>query len=401
MQSQFEDRVKHDRREFLRAPVPDPEPFTGPVYDVQLDGRALRARERAETRMEAPQGPLDLTATQQLGERRNHYEVCPFDPETGEVLPCYPVDLLILDAMLPHKLRWQARAASDDLTVSQRRYAAQRARSCGTAPSVRAAECGLGGVWNIKCGCRRSSVGSRCNVRHACEDCATRVRSGYATKIEGGLRRELNWLQKKCTERGYRRSANIRMVTLTARHSGDLVADRARINKAFDNWKRWLREEIGYAPAYAGTWEVTAGNDGLGHPHLHVCFVTTDFSYKRAREAWQRCIGDSDAQWDVKSSKNPERACRYVAKYVCKLSEELPDEMVAAWLGGTYGKRTVTASRGMLRRLPCPCCSQYWSLDPSAAAEWLARGTDLEAADKRRREELEVPWEQAQLRMPN
>jgi len=191
----------------------------------------------------------------------------------------------------------------------------------------------------------------------------------------------------------FRGSVLIRMVTLTARHSGDPVADRKRINKAWQRWHRWLRRELGYAPAYAGAWELTAGEDGLGHPHIHVCFVTTNFDYKRAREAWQVAIGDPDAQWDVKSSANPVKACWYVAKYVCKVAADVPDEMHAHWIGGTYAKRTVTASRGLLARIPCPCCRQWWRVD-YGSGEFMQKPVDLDAAARRRREDLDVPWMQ-------
>ena len=188
----------------------------------------------------------------------------------------------------------------------------------------------------------------------------------------------------------------VRMVTLTARHSGDPVRDRETITKAWRRWHRWLQRELGYAPAYAGSWELTPGKDGLGHAHVHLCFVTHNFDYGRARQAWQSAIEDPEATWDVTSSKNASKACGYVAKYICKVQHGIPDEMHAAWLGGTYAKRVVTASRGMLAKIPCPCCRQYWALD-------LGPGSLIHDAESRNaltrqyRDLLRIPWEQAEL----
>lgn len=356
------------------------ENFIGPL----MAGRYIsdqRVDRRVPNRLKAPKGPLNLTSTQQLGTARNHW------PKEATSW-----DVLVTKALEPHSNRWDARARQEGLTVGQRVYAAQRARSTATATSARVNACGFGGVWNIKCGCKRTSVESRCNVRHSCDKCATRTRASYASKIEAGLRRELVKLQR----RGFRDNAQIRMVTLTARHSGDPVKDRETITKAFGKWHRWLRRALGYAPAYAGSWELTTGEDGLGHAHVHLCFVTTNFPYGTARAVWQNAIGDPEATWNIRSSKNPAKSCQYVAKYVCKVQSGVSDEMHAAWLGGTYGKRVVTASRGMLAKIPCACCRHYWSLDLGPGSIIHDRESRM-ALTRQYRDLLRIPWKQAEL----
>lgn len=352
-----------------------------PEITNEVNGKATGIRRIAKKNPKVGSvAAIDLTYSQQLGTPRNCW---------GNSIS--ERDWAIIQALDGHRTRFGARKDRQDLTIGQRTYAAQRYRSCGTEHSQRVESCGLGTIWFIKCGCSAGQVESRCNVKASCEKCATRIRAGYARKMELGLEAALEELRESKRGRG---RALIRMITLTVRHSGDVATDRASIVRAWRLWRRWLADELGYSPEYAGAWEMTAGKDGLGHIHLHICLVTTNFDYRVAREVWQCAIGDSDAQWDVSVSSNPRKSCQYVAKYIGKTAYNLPVELEAAWIGAQYGKRTVTASRGLLKKRPCEKCRQHWGVD-YRHLEFLQVPIDMEAARIRLEVALSVgdAWE--------
>lgn len=250
----------------------------------------------------------------------------------------------------------------------------QRARALERGWSVRASGCGEERTLVLTCrGC--GTVRERpvpCALRHWCPACAEhRRRREYRRLVPALTQRAAEerraWYR---AGRGWKGAPQLRLLTLTATTQATVEETRAVIAKAWPRWRRWLWDEIGYAPPFAATWEITDGPAGA-HPHLHVCIVLPFISLPAAAAAWSRATGGrAEAQGLDLRTVNSRKAARYVAAYVTAstLDESLSVETAAAWVRATYAKRLVTASRGFWlapeRRERCDC----GSCDPLAVA---------------------------------
>lgn len=267
----------------------------------------------------------------------------------------------------------RAREARRSKDRTRARWYEGRAEALASSWTSRAVACGTERVLELTChGC--GSVRTRpvmCGLRHWCSECA-RIRSRrefkrLAPALGARARQErVAWLK---AGRPWRRAPQLRLLTLTIRHLGTLEETRERIAKAWPKWRRWLRKEIGYAPSYCASWEVT-DSDG-GHPHLHVCIVLPFLDIARASAAWVTATrGAAEGQGLDLRTVGTTTAARYVSAYVTAsaLDPATAPEVAAAWVRTTYGRRLVSTSRGFwlpdARGQRCDC----GSCEPPSAA---------------------------------
>ena len=229
-------------------------------------------------------------------------------------------------------------------------------------------------------------VASRCGDRTACETCRLRAGRRALARSLRALPRMLGEARAAWNARGRLEAhrPGLRLLTLTTRHTGNVQDDRATIQAAWSRHRAWLDRRFNPRAArraglprvrlrYVAAWEITPGRDGLGHAHLHVALISPRYDYAEARAAWRsHTDGGADTYSAVGSSgrsrSNGHAAARYVAKYVSKGLDTLPDALAAAWWCASYGRRSIAASRGAWDpREPCACgaCGvvgdQVWS----------------------------------------
>jgi hypothetical protein len=177
------------------------------------------------------------------------------------------------------------------------------------------------------------------------------------------------------------------LITLTAPHSGDLVADRRRLGDAWRDVSkrasyggyqlgaRWSERK--WWGHHAMVYEATPGTAGDGHMHIHAAVISQWVPYAELRAAWERAIPgavivDVQSPADARAKANQRgrklhdvsNAAEYLAKYVTKGVE--PTEMTGRKAGelliALRGRRKVTTSRHFWRPLAerrgCPTCGQ-------------------------------------------
>ncbi len=246
----------------------------------------------------------------------------------------------------------------------------ERARVCRAAGADEAR------VWCDRCGATARRPLPCGHARWWCRRCAyregRRLRDRLQRSIRAALARERARWRREGSRRG--RRPDVALVTLTVRHSGDLARDRERIAQGWRRMRAWLHRRVG-APPYWGVWECAEGSDGRGHVHLHVVTLWPYLPYAEVRAEWERATDGHGRVLDVQRSTyrlrdgqrrrwTEHRAARYVAKYVTKSGEwalSVDHTLAARWIGATYGRRLVTASRGAWVTLPdpepaCHCC---------------------------------------------
>ncbi len=241
-----------------------------------------------------------------------------------------------------------------------RRPLANRLRACGTV------------LMQVACGGGRRALAPRpCRQWWVCPTCRRRRANALRRRITDGLASA--W--SSATSGG--RRAALRLSTFTVRHSGDLGADRARLAAAWRTFYRAVNRWLGRF-AYVGVWEVTAGRDGLGHPHLHVAWVGPRFvAYARLARLWRAAIGDPKARppTHVISAGTVERCANYLGKYLSKGVEVAgyTDELRARTLAAFYNAHLVLTSHRFWRPKVCDCCGTPWRIVVPWSGDVLGR----------------------------
>lgn len=238
----------------------------------------------------------------------------------------------------------------------------------------------------------------RCRDRHVCATCAKDAgRKTYARSIPA-VERMVKQAFREWHARGRFEATRpvVRLLTLTVRHSGDLVHDRKVLEKGWVRHRAWLAKTWNPRKTphrtrmrFVRVWECTNGHDGLGHVHFHAVTVAPRYSYKAARAAWIGHTDGASTQYDVTSipKDNAKQAAQYLAKYVSKGSAGLDGETAAAWWVASYARRALSTHRGCWLEKEPPHCQECGSL----LLEWvLAKGQ----AGAREREATgpPLPW---------
>jgi hypothetical protein len=289
---------------------------------------------------------------------------------------------------------------------------------------VRLASCGEEGVV-VECACGRRTVAVRCGARWLCPSCRGQMLKRLRRRLSKALKARVAAARRVGQRRpGFRREAVL--VTLTARHSGDLAADRQRIGEAWRKLRQWMhgrarvqtwrrdhleaQQKAWHPPLaqpsgwvdtddavgafdYALVWEATAGDDGRGHVHAHAVVLWPRTDWHRLRLEWKRAIGDDGAEIDLErptkgGGTDVQNAAFYLCKYASKGVDvaEFSPELAARVIDATYGKRVCSTSRGFwLPEQPCACptCRRGFTVvekpSPRRACEpvWRTHGAQV------------------------
>lgn len=313
------------------------------------------------------------------------------------------VDQAWLLAMRPLAigLRAQARRARRAGDVDRADRRAGKAVSVLEERSARVASCGTT-YMTVACKCGPTRVAVGCGQRWTCEDCRAR----YYRKV----RRDSlsSWNMHENARRRQWQSVGggpgsrwgVYFVRLSVRHTGDIAADRASIERGWRRLRGWLCWRLGRDyPEYAtrkGTcsfpyemlWECTPGADALGHVHAHVIVMWPFVDWADVHHAWCRVTEGASNHVAIQKARAGARgAAVYAAKYASKGVEvgKFAGAMAGALLAAWYGKRVVTASRRFWWRRNSRCrdcgCGYACCERPDARpASWDQRARYVAAA---------------------
>jgi hypothetical protein len=238
---------------------------------------------------------------------------------------------------------------------------------------------------SLRCGCQTLHIRKGCGRNELCRTCQRQRRERYRRR----LRKATAWHESEC--RGVRiapgpgQQLKWVMITLTCEHTGNLAADRDTIQGGWRRFHEWLVQHIHatrvargaagpketpWRPQYSLAWELTPGDDGLGHAHAHVICLLPRFNFAKAHKVWREACeasGGYTRQLNMRPDGrgNHKAAAEYLAKYVSKVcDDELPADLTAQWLGATYGKKQIQASHNWWQDGDakfCTCCGVPWS----------------------------------------
>lgn len=349
--------------------------------------------------------------------------VSPYDP--CGILPDDPPFLdesLRRTILIPQREHWAARAAerylvttgpeldADGLPIDraaagrQYLYASQRVASLGRDITPKLRGCGRT-VFPIACGCTSSRAWGAMTCRQSwlCKACRKARARKIAGKVEVGLDARMAGETTRAQAGafgfgGWRSTIRIVLITLTVRHTGDVARDRDRVLRGWQNVRKRYHEEWGRFPSVL-VWEVTPGDDGLGHVHAHVAVVWPHRDWGKIRRWWMAGTHDGKVPTDNNATSRINFSCgfrfkhqprntkkhpatarsmaRYLAKYISKGADSsaFTAELTAMVSAAFYGQRSIVPSHGFWvpRDLKCPCCGLIKTKARGLAAEWFDR----------------------------
>lgn len=285
---------------------------------------------------------------------------CP-DPEGPEQYLSDYAEWRRLRLLEDTRIRW-AQKAREATTEGSYTYAANRAAALARPLQPRMRQCGRV-IYEIACGNRSAKpilLHRPCRQWWVCKRC--RLRRSHA--LRGRITSAMSAAWAAATAGGVR--AAIRLTTFTVRHVGTL-ADRRRA--VADGWRRFYKAVhawLGRFP-YVATWEVTPGDDGYGHPHLHLAWIGPRFvPYGRMLAIWRWAVRDPGAVLHHAGNRKhgagntAHGIANYLAKYLSKgvelsnFTDDLRSEVVAAF----YNAHLVLTSHKFWVRKTCDCCGE-------------------------------------------
>ena len=238
----------------------------------------------------------------------------------------------------PVRLRWEARTTalnrdvmalaqggpSPELDALKRRraYAVARVARLRADIKPRLEGCGVESL-PLACACGLVGAKKTCRQWWLCLECRAR----RAPQLSAGIRKGLQLALERETEKWGRRGGHgqrpqIILLTLTQKHSGDIVADQQAIATGWRALYKRMHERYGSFP-YVGVWEATRGRDGLGHVHMHVAVIWGYRCWKQIRKMWGRACPTS-LYLDIKRKRkdrkasSPASVANYLGKYLSK-----------------------------------------------------------------------------------
>lgn len=260
-------------------------------------------------------------------------------PESQQVSPLD--ERLYGELMEPRRKSWLARAAvaSGELKVV---YALRRAAALGRPYVSKLRSCGVKGT-RVKCGCKgwRGVKPHTCRQHLLCATCQRARSRRLGMRIRAGLEAALS----------ARPGEMLVLITLTLRHSGDVALDRERLSEGWRKFTKAFWKTYGKFP-YVGVWEVTPGDDGAGHMHMHVAVVWPWRNWSDVRGMWLDACPESErisfvARRRDGRQSDPKSAANYLGKYLSKglQTDEFSAELRTRVVAGTYNTRWVFTSR--------------------------------------------------------
>lgn len=299
----------------------------------------------------------------------------------------------------PVRQKWERKATELNATIertawdapempalkSRRKYAVARVAKLNGDILPRLDACGQESL-PIVCGCGPVGAKKTCRQWWLCGECRARRSPQLGADIRRGLDAALAAEREKWGRDGGRgMEPQIRLLTLTAAHTGDLVADQASIAGGWRKLYKRMHDDYGESFPYVGVWEVTPGTDGLGHVHLHLAVVWRWRDFWRIREQWETACPTS-RYLDIKKRKDgkassPSSVGKYLGKYLSKgvdvngFDERLRAEVSAAF----YNQRSVLTSVRFWRRYKkcCHKCGLGFRLETETEREQRDVGTVL------------------------
>ena len=268
-----------------------------------------------------------------------------------------------LVGLAPHRDRWSARAAlfagcyrpagcllgckcEACAPDRRRRYALARVESLKKRMRPRLLACGLEKI-PIACGCGRGQALVRCRQWWLCPSCQVARAAERQPRIrEGLLVAHADAVRAWGRDGAHGMRPAMVLVTITARHSGDLAADRKRLTEGWRAFYKSMHAEWGKFP-YVGFWEITPGRCGScsgyaelkknsprkrcqcahpkpeGHLHCHIVAVWQFRDYEKVKSMWRAATHDA-SYINIAAKRRDGRptsatsAAGYLAKYVSK-----------------------------------------------------------------------------------
>lgn len=226
-------------------------------------------------------------------------------------------------------------------------WAEHRAQAMALPRAELLAACGKR-MRTVRCECGPREVPVGCDQVQLCDRCRKRHWRKWRRRITRALDAHVRAARgewHKTRGAGGGMLPGVYLITLTVPHSGSIVEDRAKLARGWRRLTKIANAERWWG-AYALTYEVTPGADGLGHVHVHVAAVSSWVPYERLHEAWRSITGARVLDVSAPGSRRRESAADYLAKYVTKGVD--PDEFTGQKAGELLvafrGKRKVTTS---------------------------------------------------------
>lgn len=279
------------------------------------------------------------------------------------------------DLMTPHRVRWEARSAAmrearDHVRAT---YAARRVAALARPVAKTMERCSTAGVL-VECKCPgKRPVWYGCRQHWTCAVCRRQRTRRLRARLRKGI--EARWAEARAAELpGWRTQHRLVLITMSVRHTGDLAADKRSIS---DGWRRFYKSmhaEHG-KHHYSWVWEVTPGEDQLGHVHAHVAVIWPYIDWHDVRAKWDAACPESE-HFSLVASTTPRRASKYLSKYLSKGVDtaDFTPEMRARVVAAFYGARTVnTSAHFWLPVSSCLCgnCKAPVQVSRSVGESWL------------------------------
>lgn len=276
--------------------------------------------------------------------------------------------------------KWQLRADlwSENYVRDALRWYEDRAR--GQRERIaRVSDCGAD-VLRVTCGgCGKSQerpIGCRIGIL------CVRCRGAIAQRKRAIFRQARADVLEQAQRRGllspYRPKGRYseKFLTLTAPHVRGEPVGR-RIERVFDAWPLFLKQLNTYFREHRATsaewfrvFEWTIGDDGHGHPHIHLWLFCNYLPFEDLGEWWTAALlsggcpadafyrdptsGDRSAIVHIKEVDEADGGARELIKYLTKditsNGDKIPPELYAEVYKALDGRRVTQASRGFMAR---------------------------------------------------
>ena len=221
-----------------------------------------------------------------------------------------------------------------------------------------------------------------CGAKQVCHPCAARYYAKQQEKLERALDARLGEHYERWTRGGFRYGQRpaVALITLGVSNTGDVVADRALLSKAWNRWRTWYSKKYGEKLCYSWVAECTDGrprageDEKRGNPHLHVACLLPFRDYRELIAAWSNATEGQGRRIDVQSKfRTAKNAAKYIAKYASKGTKTLyTPSLAASWVKAQHCRRSISTSYKFW--LPDALCAHAKKALRDARESWLHQG---------------------------
>ena len=332
-------------------------------------------------------------------------------PESAKSLP--RVDELRRLAKLESRREgWRERATAMQAAgdVARARYARSRAEALGRRLRPRLESCGTQAI-PLACKCEGRVTYERCRQWWLCRECQTKRTAAVEIRLRKSLEARLADESREWERHRRGMKPSLALVTLTARHTGDVELDRRNLEAGWRGLYRAMHPRWGRF-AYVRVWEVTPGRcstcegyvDDLGqhhtevagylvspkrsklepvgadddfkarrrctcesprpegHVHMHIACIWGYRDYAELRRLWRKACPSSELISIVRArddgqASTPRSCSKYLGKYLSKGVDvdAFTPELRADVSAGFYNAHSLDASKGFWEPEVCEC----------------------------------------------